>query len=191
MSDRGKLQKILEVIRDEILPLTESEAQKGNGVVGGAILRSDTLTSVMIGSNSAHDNPLMHGEMDTLMRFFKLPVHPDPSELIFVATHDPCPMCISALAIAGFKEIWVLYGAKDEHAGPCEQINIEFFRELFGVEGAKAENAHFTKRLIKHAVPEGDDELHAMLAEIDKRYIALNSKTAGTSAPEPASEAQA
>ena len=171
MHDSEKLQKMLEVIRDEILPLTEAEVARGNGVFGGAILRTDTLTSVMVGSDNHVENPLFHGEIDTLNRFFKLPVRPDPGELIFLATHDPCPMCASAIALAGFKELWVLFDRKDT----------DVYRELFGVEGARPENAFFTKHSIKKAVATSPDKeaLEAILNEIEKRYEALGVKELG------------
>lgn len=175
MRDAEKLQKMLEVIRDEILPLTEAEVARGNHVSGGAILRSDTLTSVMIGSNNRTASPLFHGEMDTLNRFFKLPVRPDPDELIFLATHDPCPMCASAIALAGFKELWVLFGYKDVAEDFGMTADAQMYKELFGVEGTRQDNAFFTKRSLKKAVSGSLDreELEEILSEIEKRYDSL------------------
>lgn len=170
-----KLQKILEVIRDEILPLTESEVARGNHVFGGAILRSDTLTSVMVGSNNRIENPLFHGEIDTLNRFFKLPVRPSPSELIFIATHDPCAMCASAIAWAGFKELWVLYDYRDVEEEFGMPVDLEMYRELFGAEGVRSQNKFFNKFSLRKAVASSSatEALSPLLEEIDKRYSGL------------------
>lgn len=175
MHNTEKLQKMLEVIRDEILPLTESEVQRGNHVFGGAILRSDTLTSVMVGSNNRVENPLFHGEIDALNRFFKLPVRPATEELIFLATHDPCPMCASAIAWAGFKDLWVLFGYKDVAEEFEMPTDLLMYRELFDADGVRPENAFFKKHSLKKAVATSPDqeELQEILDEIINRYDAL------------------
>lgn len=176
MHSTEKLQKILEVVRDEILPLTESEVKRGNHVFGGAILRKDTLTSVMIGSNNRVENPLFHGEIDTLNRFFKLPVRPNPEELIFLATHDPCPMCASAIAWAGFKELWVLFDYRDVKDEFDMPIDLEMYHEVFGVDGVRPQNKFFEKYSLKKAVSNDPNsaDLAPLLEEIEKRYAALD-----------------
>jgi tRNA(Arg) A34 adenosine deaminase TadA len=178
MRDSEKLRKILEVVRDEILPLTESEVSRGGGISGGAILRADTLTSVVVGSDNRTRNPLRHGDIDTLNRFFKLPVHPDPGELIFLATHEPCPMCAAAIAWAGFGEMWIFFGHEDTEDMCGGQANWEMYRELFGVEGIRLENAFFTKHNLKKAAAASPDreELTEITDEIEKRYAALDAK---------------
>jgi len=175
MYEADKIQTILEVIRDEVLPLTESQVAYGNHVFGGAILRSDTLTSVMVGSNNRRENPLFHGEIDTLNRFFKLPVRPASSDLLFVATHDPCPMCAAAIAWAGFRELWVLFDYKDVEVEFGMSVDHMMYREVFGVEGARADNQFFTKISLKKAIAESSERvrLQQIADEIRKRYAAL------------------
>lgn len=176
MHDAEKIQSILEVIRDEVLPLTESQVTRGNHVFGAAILRADTMTSVMVGSNNRIENPLFHGEVDTLNRFFKLPVHPPTEDLIFVATHDPCPMCAASIAWAGFKEVWVLFGYEDVEKEFGMAVDMIMYRELFGVEGVRPENAFFKKYSLKKAVAENParERLGQIVEEIEKRYDAMN-----------------
>lgn len=179
MKEPEKIRKMLEVIRDEILPLTESEVAKGNGTTGGAVLRADTLTSVMIGSSSTGTSPLIHGEMDALTRFFKLPVRPDPSELIFLTTHEPCAMCAAAIGLAGFKEVWTLRDSK---------ISATTCRELFGADRARDENSMFVKRSLRRAAAD-DPEALEIIAEIDRRYDALAAAAKEPAAHPPAEEA--
>jgi tRNA(Arg) A34 adenosine deaminase TadA len=175
MRDDEKIVKILDVIRDEILPLTECEVKRGNHVFGGAILRQDTLTSVMVGSNNRVDNPLFHGEMDALNRFFKLPVRPRPDELIFLATHEPCPMCAAAIAWAGFKEVWVLFGEREIAEDFGMPIDAEMYRDLFGSGGVRPENKFFRKYSIIEAIEElsAEDKVGEIMEDIKRRYAAL------------------
>jgi tRNA(Arg) A34 adenosine deaminase TadA len=175
MRDDEKIEKMLDVIKDEILPLTECEVKRGNHVFGGAILRPDTMTSVMVGSNNRVENPLFHGEIDTLNRFFKLPVHSRADELIFLATHDPCPMCAAAIAWAGFKELWYLFDHKDIVEKFGMPADLEMYKEVFGTKGIRADNKFFRKYSIKEAVaalPDHERFAPAM-EEIEKRYTAL------------------
>jgi tRNA(Arg) A34 adenosine deaminase TadA len=175
MRDDEKIEKMLDVIKDEILPLTECEVKRGNHVFGGAILRPDTMTSVMVGSNNRAENPLFHGEIDTLIRFFKLPVHSRADELIFLSSHDPCPMCAAAIAWAGFREVWYLFGADDIVEKFGMPTDNEMYKELFGTKGVRAENKFFKKYSIKEAIAELPDpeRFSPVMAEIEKRYSSL------------------
>jgi tRNA(Arg) A34 adenosine deaminase TadA len=175
MNGTEKLQRLLEIVRDEIIPLSESEIQRGNYIFGSAIIRADTLTSVMVGSDNRVENPLFHGEIDALNRFFKLPVRPSPKELIFLSINDPCPMCASAIAWAGFKELWVLFGGREVEADFSMPASNLMYRELFGVEHIRAENPYFEKHSLKKAVfsDSNHEELQKLLEEITKRYDAM------------------
>ncbi|MDR0648947.1 MAG: nucleoside deaminase [Synergistaceae bacterium] len=175
MNDAEKVKALLEVIRDEILPLAESEAARGNAPCGSAILRADTLTSVMVGADNRLTNPLFHGDIDAINRFYKLPVHPPAEELIFLATHDPCPMCAAAIALAGFKELWVLMSDDEVEPDPTLKASRAMYRDIFGVEGIRHENSFFTRHSIRKFVATSPDreELQALLDHVDHRYAAL------------------
>lgn len=161
---RNRARALLEIIRDEILPLTESGIAKGNAAGGAAIVRADTLTSAMVGSDDTKDNPILHGEIDAINRFFKLPVHPDPSEMIFLTIYDPCPMCEAAIAVAGFPELWSF-------------LEPDEAREIFGEDiqlSAPDAEPPFARRYIKRELGEaGSDETDELVAEITKRYQAI------------------
>ncbi|MDR3354649.1 MAG: nucleoside deaminase, partial [Synergistaceae bacterium] len=168
MNGTEKLRRLLEIIRDEIIPLSESEIHRGNHIFGSAIIRADTLTSVMVGSDNRVENPLFHGEMDALNRFFKLPVRPNAKDLIFLSVNDPCPMCASAIAWAGFKELWILFGAREVEADfSMPAVNL-MYRELFGVEGIRPENPFFERHSLKKAVQSASNhaDLQKLLEEI-------------------------
>ena len=175
MRDIEKIERILDVIRDEIIPLTEYEVTHGNHVFGSAVLRADTFTSVMVGSNNRVENPLFHGEIDALIRFYKLPVRPRTDELVFLATHELCPMCASAVAWAGFREVWVLFGSREMEEEFGMHVDAEISKELFGTNRVRPDNKFFKKHSITEAVEKlGPDRFAETIDEIKKRYAAMH-----------------
>lgn len=174
----NKIRAILEAIRDDILPLTEKMVAEGNHVFGGAVLRADTLETVVAGSNARVENPIYHGEIDAIRRFFALEAHPSPDDCIFVATHEPCPMCASAIAWAGFSEIWVLFGYEDVERDFGMPVDLAMYRDIFGAEGARAENSFFRKYLLPEEAAKCPDS-EGLLNEIEslnRRYRSLKVK---------------
>jgi len=67
------------------------------------------LSVVVADTNHEKECPLWHGEVYTIKRFYEMPEHPDPSECIFLSTHEPCSMCLSALAWSGFPLVYFLF----------------------------------------------------------------------------------
>ena len=175
MNIADKLEKMLGIVLDEILPLTEYEVSRGNHVFGGAIIDVRTLKSVVVGSNNRVENPLFHGEIDTLNRFFSLKVRPESTDLLFLATHDPCPMCAASIAWAGFCELWVLFDYEDVKSDFDMPVDLLMYRELFGASGVRPTNSFFKKHNIKEAIASCDahERLEPLLNKIIKRYAAL------------------
>ena len=110
MTEAEKIEKILRAIRGALLPLTERMVEAGNHVFGGLVLCAEDCSVVAAGSNDRVENPIYHGEIDTLRRFFALAERPAPQACIFVASHPPCPMCPSATAWPGLPPGRLLYG---------------------------------------------------------------------------------
>lgn len=171
----SKIGKILDAIEYSLLPLTKKEVARGNHVFGAAVLDADTLETVAAGTNNRVANPIYHGEIDALQRFFALAGHPDPAKCLFAASHDPCPMCISAIAWAGFREIWVLCGYRDVRDNFNMPADLAMYREIFGSEGASEENKFYRKYSIeKEAAKEPDAlELFARIKRLKAAYMGL------------------
>ena len=53
--------------------MTERGVAVGNKVFGAALLRKTDLSVVIAGTNAETDNPLLHGEVSTLNRFYEMP----------------------------------------------------------------------------------------------------------------------
>ena len=171
----NRTEKMLLVIRDEVFPFTRKEVARGNHVFGGAILRADTLETVVVGSNNRIESPLFHGEVDTLNRFFKLPSRPASSELLFIATHDPCPMCAASIAWAGFREVWTLFDYEDVEKSFDMPVDLLMYREVFGVDGVRPINTFFNKKSLNSAAVAVSESVRllALIDEIDTLYSTL------------------
>jgi tRNA(Arg) A34 adenosine deaminase TadA len=83
----------------------------GNRLFGGAIVRKADLSLVIADTNMAAENPVWHGEVHALKRFFELPVdtRPDLKDCWFIATHEPCSLCLSAITWAGLENFSYLF----------------------------------------------------------------------------------
>jgi hypothetical protein len=55
------IDRLLEVIELEIVPLTRVGVREGNKIFGGAVLRKSDLSTVVVVTNRESVNPLNHG----------------------------------------------------------------------------------------------------------------------------------
>lgn len=140
MSDSKADQKILErlfcVLEDDILPKTRAGVSDGNKLFGAAILRKDDLSLVIAETNNETENPLWHGEVHCLKRFYEIPAdqRPATSELIFLSTHEPCSMCLSAITWAGFDNFYYFFSYEDSRDAFAIPHDLKIMKEVFSLE---------------------------------------------------------
>ncbi len=105
------LEKILNIFSKEVLPLTEKGVAKGSKVFGAAIIKKEDLSLVVAGTNNEIENPLWHGEMHTLKKFYELDanIRPKEKDCMFLSSHEPCSMCLSAITFSGFDNFYFLF----------------------------------------------------------------------------------
>ena len=66
------LYRFVEVFKNNILPQTFKEVDLGNKIFGAAILKKNDYSLVVAGSNNETENPLWHGEIFTLKKFYEI-----------------------------------------------------------------------------------------------------------------------
>ena len=172
--------RLLQVIEDDVLPLTERGVAAGNKVFGAALLRKSDLSLVIAGTNDETDNPLLHGEINTLNRFYALAERPPTSELVFLTTHEPCTLCMSAITWAGFDNYYYFYSHEDSRDAFAIPHDLKILKELFGLEpgGYRRTNEFWTAYAIRDLVDAQPEplrsDLRAQTDRIKSRYAALS-----------------
>ncbi|MBU3706740.1 MAG: nucleoside deaminase [Mycobacterium sp.] len=172
--------RLLDVIDNDILPLTTRGVAAGNKVFGAAILRKSDLSLVIAGTNDETANPLLHGEVATLNRFYEMPGPHDTRELIFLCTHEPCSLCMSAITWAGFDNFYYLFSHTDSRDSFAIPHDLRILHEVFGLEpgGYRHSNAYWTAYAIPDLIAAEAEPVRAELdyqqRRIRARYAALS-----------------
>jgi len=175
-----ELKAMLDVIEHQILPETEKGVAIGNKVFGAAILNSD-LECEIAATNAETDCPIFHGEVKCIVDWSKqtLPHERGPKAQsgVFLATHEPCCMCVSSILWAGFRRIYYFFGYEVTTAqGIPHDINT--MHELWGVNTYRKRNKYFASSCIRteiDALEEGPtkEALQKQSAALLKRYDEL------------------
>lgn len=137
------LSRLLSVMENDVIPLTTRGVADGNKVFGAALLRKSDLSLVLAETNNETDNPLWHGEIHTLKRFYEMGERPDTKDLVFLSTHEPCTMCMSAITWAGFDNFFYFFSHEDSRDAFAIPHDLKILKEVFGLEpgGYRRSNA--------------------------------------------------
>lgn len=135
MDKSDLISRLLDVIEHDIAPLTRNGVARGNKLFGAAILRKSDLAVVVAETNNEIENPLWHGEMHAIKRFFELPVaqRPDPKDCLFLATHEPCSLCLSGITWSGFDNFYYLFSHQDSRDSFAIPYDIQILRGVYAV----------------------------------------------------------
>ena len=182
VADASLIERLFDVIENDIVPLTAVGVAAGNKLFGAAILRKSDLSLVLAETNNEVENPLWHGEVHCLKRFYEMPKaeRVDTSDCIFLATHEPCSLCLSAITWTGFDNFYFLFSHEDSRDSFAIPHDLRILKEVFTLEpgGYNAENAYwksFSLRRLARALPEPERaRLEARIAQISKRYDDLS-----------------
>ena len=178
------LDKFIDVFKNNILPLTIKGVDLGNKIFGAAIINKDDYSLVTAGSNNETENPIWHGEIYTLKKFYELDnkMRPKEKNCIFLSSHEPCSLCLSAITFSGFDNFYYLFhyeSTSDEFNIPHD-LNI--LKEVFNIDDGQyiKENSYWKSYNINALVNELNEsnkkDLTNSFDEIKKIYIDLSNK---------------
>ncbi|KAI1345828.1 cytidine deoxycytidylate deaminase family protein [Xylaria sp. FL0043] len=150
---RALLKALLATIEDEVIPLTAKGVSSGNKLFGAAILTKDGLVSQTVATNNETASPLLHGEINCIQQFFaqkSFPTssysssskegvrqlslqRPNPRDCVFLATHEPCSLCLSGITWSGFDNFFYLFTYEDSRDLFAIPYDIDILQEVFRV----------------------------------------------------------
>lgn len=104
---------LMKYIDNVLYEKTKSEMVEGKGDVFGAAILDKELNLSIKGSNNNKYNPLLHGEIVALNNTFETLKTKDLSNFFMLSTHEPCPMCISAIYWSKIPKLYYLFSYED------------------------------------------------------------------------------
>ena len=183
MRDAAVITRLLDVMENNIVPMTKASVAAGNKLFGAAILRKSDLSLVIAETNNEMENPLWHGEVHALKRFYEMPAEtrPDTRDCIFLATHEPCSLCLSAITWTGFDNFWYFFSYEDSRDAFAIPHDLRILKEVFTLDDGRynAENAFWTSHSLKPAITTLDEPRRSALsAQADRIAAAYDAMSA-------------
>lgn len=187
--EHTQLTRLLDVIETDIVPLTRAGVTAGNKLFGAAILRKDDLSLVVAATNNEIENPLWHGEIHAIKKFYELPAQDRPAakDCVFLATHEPCSLCLSGITWSGFDNFSYFFSHQDSADSFAIPYDIQILKAVYAVPDPgrtqaapdrdlyNRNNAYFTSTDLAVLLPQfGDPELAATAQRLHATYDELS-----------------
>jgi tRNA(Arg) A34 adenosine deaminase TadA len=161
--------RLLDVIERDIAPKTRRGVEAGNKLFGAAILRKSDLSLIIAETNNETENPLWHGEMHAIKRFYERGDHPSPKDCLFLATHEPCSLCLSGITWSGFDNFYYLFSHQDSADSFAIPYDIQILKGVYAVpdpdRGAPAPGRDLYNRTNAYFV---SHDISRMIAGLDR-----------------------
>ena len=108
-------------------------------------------------------------------------MRPKENNCIFLSSHEPCSLCLSAIAFSGFDNFYYLfpYQSTSDDFNIPHDLNI--LKEVFNIDNGKynKENSYWKSYNISRLIDEQKDDkkkISDSFKEIKKLYIDLSNK---------------
>ena len=170
-----KYNKILDIFLNNLIPETKISVSKGNKIFGAFVLNKIDLSLVVTGVNNEIENPIYHGEISTIINFFKLR-NLNPKDYLFISSHEPCSLCLSAITWSGFDNFYYLFHYEETESNFNIPYDLKILKEVFKIDkGEYSKNNTFWQSYsiiqeIKKLQNSENDKLLAKIKEINKLY---------------------
>ncbi len=176
------IDRLLDAIEHDIAPMTRQEVTRGNKIFGAAILLKSDLSLVIAETNNEVENPLWHGEMHAIKKLYERDrkTLPDPKDCIFLATHEPCSLCLSAITWGGYDNFYYLFSHEDSRDAFAIPHDLKVLKEVFTLDpgGYNTENAYWKSHDIVQMIASLDrgnrERLVARVDDISALYNDLS-----------------
>ena len=135
MNNIQLIHRLLTVIEQDIVPKTQLGVTQGNKIFGAAILKKSDLSVIVAETNNEVENPLWHGEMHAIKKLYEIPNRsniPEPKDCLFLTTHEPCSLCLSAITWGGYDNFYYLFSHEDSRDSFNIPHDIRILKEVFG-----------------------------------------------------------
>lgn len=178
------LDKIINIFQKDIIPLTAKNVSLGNKIFGAAIIKKEDFSIISAGTNNEIQNPLWHGEICALKKFYEIPEDKKPStkECLFISSHEPCSMCLSAITWCGFDNFYYLFSYKDTSDKFNIPHDLNILKEVFNINQGKYVRENFYWKsynlndLIEKLPNVKQKDISLILKDIKESYKELSEK---------------
>ena len=170
-----KYNKILDIFLNNLIPETKISVSKGNKIFGAFVLNKTDLSLVVTGVNNEIENPIYHGEISTIINFFKLR-NLNPKDYLFISSHEPCSLCLSAITWSGFDNFYYLFHYEETESTFNIPYDLKILKEVFKIDKGQYSkiNSFWQSYSIIEEIKElknsENDKLLAKIKEINKLY---------------------
>ncbi|CAB1055925.1 hypothetical protein D1BOALGB6SA_659 [Olavius sp. associated proteobacterium Delta 1] len=103
--------------------------REGNSGFGAVIIKGRDVISKAHDTDKTSGDPTQHAEMNVI-RSAAAEFGGDLSDCVLVSTHEPCPMCSTAILWAGISEVAYGYPIKEAIEQGCKRVDLSL-TEIF------------------------------------------------------------
>ena len=174
-----KYNTILDIFLNNLIPDSKISVSKGNKIFGSFVIKKNNLSLIVTGTNNEMENPLFHGEISTIINFFKLS-NLNPKEYFFISSHEPCSLCLSAITWSGFDNFYYFYPYEETKFTFNIPHDLKILKEIFKIDNGEyiKKNSYWQSHSIieniKNLQNTENEKLFLKIKKIKKLYEDLS-----------------